>query len=95
MNSRVLVKQSAFQSVEEVFIIQHVCGQEELRNEEQILPNHGPLLTIADHYTQWALTILDLCYLQVNRVQSHFKCKLWTPPVWSYKNEKTFFFFCS
>lgn len=58
-------EQSGFQSVVEVFIIQYVCGQEELCNEEQISPNHWPLLTIADHYTQWALTILDLCYLQV------------------------------
>lgn len=65
-------ERGGFQSVEEVFIIQYVCGQEELCNEEQILPNHRPLLTTADHYTQWALTILDLFYLQVNRVRSHF-----------------------
>lgn len=42
-------ERSGFQSVEEVFIIQYVCGQEELSNEEQISPNHRPLLTTADH----------------------------------------------
>lgn len=31
---------NVFQCVEEVFIIPHACGQEDLRNEDQIVPNH-------------------------------------------------------
>lgn len=56
-NPRLVESGVVFQSVEEVFIIHHVCGQEELRNKAQISPNHWPLLTTADHYTQRAFTI--------------------------------------